>query len=69
MTVLPISLRVLRTLINLEVSLGCNPILGSSRLINVLKTLRDIGNTVIVVEHKENIMREADYIIDIGPDA
>ena len=39
----------------------------TSRLINVLKKLRDIGNTVIVVEHDEEIMRAADYIIDIGP--
>ena len=39
------------------------------RLINVLKELRDLGNTVIVVEHDEEIMRAADYIIDIGPEA
>ena len=39
------------------------------RLINVLRELRDLGNTVIVVEHDEDIMRAADYIIDIGPDA
>ncbi|MFA7043873.1 MAG: excinuclease ABC subunit UvrA [Bacteroidales bacterium] len=38
-------------------------------LINVLKELRDLGNTVIVVEHDEEIMRAADYIIDMGPDA
>jgi len=38
-------------------------------LIEVLKNLRDIGNTVIVVEHDEDIMREADEIIDIGPEA
>lgn len=38
-------------------------------LIEVLKQLRDIGNTVVVVEHDENVMRAADYIIDIGPDA
>src|SRR5574344_93756 len=41
----------------------------TQRLIKVLKELRDIGNTVIVVEHDEEIMRAADYIIDIGPDA
>ncbi len=41
----------------------------TERLINVLKQLRDIGNTVIVVEHDEEIMRAADYIIDVGPDA
>ena len=39
------------------------------RLINVLKSLRDLGNTVVVVEHDEDIMRQADYIIDIGPTA
>ncbi len=38
-------------------------------LINVLKNLRDLGNTVIVVEHDEEIIRSADYIIDIGPEA
>ncbi len=37
------------------------------RLISVLKKLRDMGNTVVVVEHDEQIMRAADYIIDIGP--
>lgn len=39
------------------------------RLINSLKELRDMGNSVIVVEHDEQIMREADYIVDIGPKA
>jgi excinuclease ABC subunit A len=39
----------------------------NQRLISVLKKLRDIGNTVIVVEHDEEIIREADQIIDIGP--
>ena len=39
------------------------------RLINVLKSLRDLGNTIVVVEHDEDIMRQADYIIDIGPAA
>lgn len=39
------------------------------RLINTLKGLRDLGNTLIVVEHDEEMMREADYIIDIGPGA
>ena len=37
------------------------------RLISVLKELRDLGNTVVVVEHDEMMMREADYIIDMGP--
>ena len=41
----------------------------TERLIDVLKALRDIGNTVIVVEHDEEIMRAADHIIDIGPEA
>ena len=41
----------------------------TERLISVLKNLRDLGNTVIVVEHDEAIMKAADYIIDIGPEA
>ncbi|MBQ0048627.1 MAG: excinuclease ABC subunit UvrA [Bacteroidales bacterium] len=41
----------------------------TARLIKVLKQLRDLGNTVVVVEHDEEIMRAADWIIDIGPDA
>ena len=41
----------------------------TQRLIHVLHQLRDLGNTVIVVEHDEEIMRAADWIIDIGPDA
>ena len=41
----------------------------SYRLIHVLKELQSLGNTVIVVEHDEDIMRAADYLIDIGPDA
>ena len=41
----------------------------TERLIKILKELRDIGNTVIVVEHDEDIMLEADQIIDIGPEA
>ena len=41
----------------------------TDRLITVLKELRDIGNTVVVVEHDEEIMRAADYLIDVGPDA
>ena len=41
----------------------------TQRLIKVLKELRDLGNTVVVVEHDEEIIRTADYIIDIGPDA
>lgn len=41
----------------------------TQRLIHVLLRLRDLGNTVIVVEHDEDIMRAADYIVDIGPEA
>jgi len=41
----------------------------TERLIGVLKQLRDLGNTVIVVEHDEDIIRAADYLIDIGPGA
>lgn len=41
----------------------------TDRLIKVLKQLKDLGNTVVVVEHDEEIIRAADYIIDIGPDA
>ena len=41
----------------------------TDRLIRVLKDLQSIGNTVIVVEHDEEIMRSADYLIDVGPDA
>lgn len=39
----------------------------TNRLIKVLKRLRDLGNTVVVVEHDDQIMRDADYIIDVGP--
>lgn len=41
----------------------------NERLINSLKELRDMGNSVIVVEHDEQMMREADYVVDIGPRA
>ncbi len=70
--------------INLVTSLGSNlvgslyildePSIGlhsrdTERLINVLCRLRDLGNTVVVVEHDEEIIRAADYIIDVGPKA
>ena len=70
--------------INLATSLGSNlvgslyildePSIGlhsrdTDLLINVLKELKEIGNTVVVVEHDEEIIRAADYIIDIGPKA
>ncbi|MCH7409736.1 excinuclease ABC subunit UvrA [Belliella sp. DSM 111904] len=51
-----------------EPSIGLHP-RDTDRLIEVLKSLRDLGNTVIVVEHEEKIMKAADEIIDIGPDA
>ncbi len=51
-----------------EPSIGLHP-KDTERLIAVLKDLRDLGNTVIVVEHDEDIMKAADYIIDIGPEA
>ena len=51
-----------------EPSIGLHP-KDTERLISVLKSLRDLGNTVIVVEHDETIMEAADYIIDIGPEA
>lgn len=51
-----------------EPSIGLHP-RDTARLISVLKSLRDLGNTVIVVEHDEEVMRAADYIIDIGPQA
>ena len=51
-----------------EPSIGLHP-KDTERLINVLISLRDLGNTVIVVEHDEDIMKAADMIIDIGPEA
>ncbi len=51
-----------------EPSIGLHP-RDTERMVEVLKSLRDLGNTVIVVEHEEEIMRAADQIIDIGPDA
>jgi len=51
-----------------EPSIGLHP-RDTQRLITVLKSLRDVGNTVLVVEHEEEIMKAADHIIDIGPAA
>ncbi|RLD28602.1 MAG: excinuclease ABC subunit A [Bacteroidetes bacterium] len=51
-----------------EPSIGLHP-RDTERLITVLKSLRDLGNTVIVVEHDEDIMAASDEIIDIGPEA
>ena len=70
--------------INLTTSIG-SPLVGSlyildepsiglhsrdtGRLISILRKLRDIGNTVVIVEHDEDILRAADHIIEVGPDA
>ncbi len=51
-----------------EPSIGLHP-RDTERLIGVLRKLQQLGNTVVVVEHDEEIMRAADYIIDVGPDA
>jgi excinuclease ABC subunit A len=51
-----------------EPSIGLHP-RDTERLISVLISLRDLGNTVIVVEHEEDVMKAADQIIDIGPEA
>ena len=51
-----------------EPSIGLHP-KDTQKLIKVLKSLRDLGNTVIVVEHDEDIMKAADVIVDIGPEA
>ena len=51
-----------------EPSIGLHP-RDTHRLISVLRSLRDVGNTVLVVEHEEEIMQAADHIIDIGPEA
>jgi excinuclease ABC subunit A len=51
-----------------EPSVGLHP-RDTGRLIRVLKRLRDLGNTVVVVEHEEDVIKNADYLIDIGPRA
>ncbi|WP_134088037.1 excinuclease ABC subunit UvrA [Olivibacter sp. XZL3] len=51
-----------------EPSIGLHP-RDTQRLIGVLKSLRDVGNTVLVVEHEEEMMQASDYLIDIGPAA
>ena len=51
-----------------EPSIGLHPA-DDERLIRTLKRLRDLGNTVLVVEHDEAMMRAADCIIDLGPGA
>jgi excinuclease ABC subunit A len=51
-----------------EPSIGLHP-RDTSRLVDVLKNLRDLGNTVVVVEHEEDIIKSADYLVDMGPEA
>ncbi|MCP4441061.1 MAG: excinuclease ABC subunit UvrA [Aureispira sp.] len=51
-----------------EPSIGLHP-KDTDRLVNVLKALRDLGNTVVVVEHEEDIIANADFLVDIGPGA
>jgi excinuclease ABC subunit A len=51
-----------------EPSIGLHP-KDTENLVRVLKNLRDLGNTVIVVEHEEEVIKNADYIIEIGPEA
>lgn len=51
-----------------EPSIGLHP-KDTSRMVRVLKDLRDLGNTVVVVEHEEDVIANADYLIDIGPKA
>ena len=51
-----------------EPSVGLHP-RDTARLVAVLKQLRDLGNTVVVVEHEEEVIKEADYLVDMGPEA
>jgi excinuclease ABC subunit A len=51
-----------------EPSVGLHP-RDTGRLVNVLKDLRDLGNTVVVVEHEEDVIRNADFLVDMGPEA
>ena len=51
-----------------EPSIGLHP-KDTMKLVSVLERLRDLGNTVVVVEHEEEVIKNADYIIDIGPNA
>jgi len=51
-----------------EPSIGLHP-KDTGQLLKVLHALRDLGNTVVVVEHEEEIIRQADFIIDVGPEA
>ncbi|MBK7937743.1 MAG: excinuclease ABC subunit UvrA [Lewinellaceae bacterium] len=51
-----------------EPSVGLHP-RDTGRLVKVLKDLRDLGNTVVVVEHEEEVIKNADYLVDMGPEA
>ena len=51
-----------------EPSVGLHP-RDTDRLVQVLKRLRDLGNTVVVVEHEESVIRNADFLVDMGPEA
>lgn len=51
-----------------EPSVGLHP-RDTARLVQTLKRLRDLGNTVVVVEHEEDVIRNADYLVDMGPEA
>lgn len=51
-----------------EPSVGLHP-RDTARLVSVLKRLRDLGNTVVVVEHEEEVIRQADFLVDMGPEA
>jgi len=51
-----------------EPSIGLHP-RDTGRLVEVLKSLRDLGNTVVVVEHEEEVIKNSDYLVDIGPAA
>lgn len=51
-----------------EPSIGLHP-RDTGRLVSVLKDLRDLGNTVVVVEHEEDVIRNADFLVDMGPEA
>ena len=51
-----------------EPSVGLHP-RDTNRLVEVLKDLRDLGNTVVVVEHEEDVIKNADYLVDMGPKA
>ena len=51
-----------------EPTIGLHPV-DDSRLVGTLKRLRDLGNTILVVEHDEAVMRAADHIVDLGPGA